>query len=61
MSQSLTSNLLHLIFSTRRREQTITDAVRPRLHAYMAGILKDLESPASRSTPSPTMFTSSLI
>jgi putative transposase len=46
MSQSLTKNLVHLIFSTKHRQGIITEAVRPRLHAYMAGVLKDLDSPA---------------
>jgi putative transposase len=46
MSQSLVKNLLHLIFSTKHREPIITDAVRPNLHAYMAGILQDIDSPA---------------
>ncbi len=46
MSQSLVKNLIHLIFSTKHRERTISDAVRPHLHAYMAGIFADLESPA---------------
>ena len=46
MSQSLAQNLLHLIFSTKHRESIITDTVRPHLHAYMAGILKDLDCPA---------------
>jgi len=46
MSQSIVKNLVHLIFSTKHRERTITDAVRPHLHAYMAGILDDLDSPA---------------
>jgi REP element-mobilizing transposase RayT len=46
MSQSLVKNLVHLIFSTKNRERLITDAVRPELHAYMAGILQSLESPA---------------
>jgi REP element-mobilizing transposase RayT len=47
MSQSLVKNLVHLIFSTKHREQTIVDSVRPQLHAYMAGILRDLGSPAT--------------
>ena len=46
MSQSLVKNLVHLIFSTKNRERIITDAVRPDMHAYMAGILQDLDSPA---------------
>ncbi len=47
MSQSLVKNLIHLIFSTKNRERTITDSVRPPLHAYMAGIFRDLDSPAA--------------
>jgi hypothetical protein len=46
MSQSLVKNLVHLIFSTKHRERLLTDAVAPNLHPYMAGILKDLDSPA---------------
>jgi putative transposase len=46
MPQSLTKNLIHLIFSTKNREGFITDAVRPDLHAYMATVLKNMECPA---------------
>lgn len=46
MPQSLARNVLHLIFSTKNREPLITDAVRPDLHSYLGGILRQLESPA---------------
>lgn len=46
MPQSLAKNLVHLIFSTKNRERWITPAVRPELHRYLAGILRDLDSPA---------------
>jgi REP element-mobilizing transposase RayT len=46
MSQSLTKNLFHLIFSTKSREPLITDAIRPDLHSYMGAILRQWESPA---------------
>ena len=46
MSQSLANILIHVIWSTKDRRPLISDAVRPGLHGYMAGILKNLESPA---------------
>ena len=46
MSQSLTRNLVHLIFSTKNREQWLDVAVRSELHSYLAAILKDMDSPA---------------
>ena len=46
MPQSLAKIYIHLIFSTKNREPLILDSVRPRLHTYMAGILRDLGSPA---------------
>jgi REP element-mobilizing transposase RayT len=45
MSQSLSKNLIHLIFSTKGREPVLTREVREDLHRYCAGILKDLDSP----------------
>jgi REP element-mobilizing transposase RayT len=45
MPQSLVKNLVHLVFSTKHREAVLTDTVRPELHAYMGGILRDLDSP----------------
>jgi REP element-mobilizing transposase RayT len=46
MPQSLARIYIHLIFSTKNRERCIPDDLRPDLHAYMGGILRDLESPA---------------
>ena len=42
MPQSLARLHIHLIFSTKHRERLITDPVRDALHAYMAGVLKNL-------------------
>lgn len=42
MAQSLSKIYVHLIFSTKGREQTLPDEIRPELHAYLAGILKGL-------------------
>ena len=46
MPQSLSSVLVHLIFSTKHREPLITPTIEPSLHACMATILKDRHSPA---------------
>src|SRR6516165_2802734 len=47
MSQSLTQIYLHIIFSTKDRIPHLKDKpLRDTLHAYMAGICKNLESPA---------------
>src|SRR5262249_19540339 len=46
MSQSLAKILVHLIYSTKKRERRIHDDIRDELHRYGAGILKQLESPA---------------
>jgi len=45
MPQSLSKNLIHLIFSTKGRKPVLTREVREDLHRYCAGILKDLDSP----------------
>jgi REP element-mobilizing transposase RayT len=45
MPQSLAKIHVHLVFSTKNRERTLQDDVRADLHAYMRGILRDLESP----------------
>jgi len=42
MPQSLARLHIHLVFSTKNRERTITDAVREALHAYMATVLQNL-------------------
>jgi REP element-mobilizing transposase RayT len=43
MPQSLSKILVHLVFSTKHREPTINDVVRPHLHAYLVGILDNLK------------------
>lgn len=46
MPQSLSKVLVHLIFSTKHREPLIGPEIRPRLHAYVVGILDNLKSPS---------------
>ena len=46
MPQSLSKILVHLIFSTKNREPLIEVELRPRLHAYLIGILDNLKSPS---------------
>jgi putative transposase len=41
MPQSLANIFIHLVFSTKNREQTIVLAVEPELHAYMATIFNE--------------------
>lgn len=45
MPQSLTKLYAHLIFSTKNRQPFLDDAIRPRVHAYLATIIRDLDSP----------------
>src|SRR5262245_28108234 len=45
MSQSLAKVYVHLIFSTKNRERFLREDIRPDLHAYVGGILRDLDSP----------------
>jgi putative transposase len=42
-STHFTSNF-HIVFSTKERRQTIIEDWRPRLHAYMGGIIKGLDA-----------------
>ena len=46
MPQSLANIYIHLIFSTKERFPFLTRQVRPDLHAYMATVLANLNSPA---------------
>src|SRR6266700_6780024 len=46
MAQSLAKIYIHLIFSTKNRDPLLRDDIRPELHAYLGGILRDLNSPA---------------
>ena len=45
MPQSLTRLYAHLIFSTKNRERWLDDAIRSRVHAYLATTIRELESP----------------
>ncbi len=45
MSQSLANILVHLVFTTKNRRSLLRDDERGELHAYMAGVLKNLDSP----------------
>jgi REP element-mobilizing transposase RayT len=44
--QSLARVVVHLIFSTKKREPSIHREVRAALHAYLTGILQNLQSPS---------------
>ena len=45
MAQTLVSILVHVIFSTKERRHLIKTEVQPSLYAYMAGTMKNLDSP----------------
>ena len=42
MPQSLSKVIVHIIFSTKNREPWLDSAIRPRMHAYLATICRDL-------------------
>jgi hypothetical protein len=46
MPQSLSSTLIHLVFSTKNREAFITPTIETELHPYMAKIFRELKSPS---------------
>lgn len=46
MPQSLTNLLVHIIFSTKDRRPLIKQRIEHQLHSYMAGVLKEFDSPA---------------
>jgi len=46
MPQSLSSILIHLVFSTKNRELFIPPALAPELQPYIASILRALKSPS---------------
>ena len=46
MPQSLSSILIHLIFSTKNREPFISPEIETELYPYMASIFKAMKSPA---------------
>lgn len=45
MPQSLTRLYAHLVFSTKNREPLLDDEIRPRVHAYLATIVRSCDSP----------------
>ncbi|MDQ7778283.1 MAG: IS200/IS605 family transposase [Planctomycetota bacterium] len=48
MAQSLARILLHVVFSTKNREDLISDGIRDKLHAYLAGACRGQGSEAFR-------------
>lgn len=46
MPQSLSSILIHLVFSTKNREPFLTPEVEAELYPYMASVFKAMKSPA---------------
>lgn len=44
MAQTLVSLMVHVIFSTKNREQLLAPEIEPELFAYIGGILKNNES-----------------
>jgi len=42
MAQSLSKVVLHIIFSTKDRQSWLDSDVRPRMHAYLATVCRDL-------------------
>ncbi|HEV2842991.1 MAG TPA: IS200/IS605 family transposase [Chthoniobacterales bacterium] len=48
MPQSLSKVIIHIIFSTKNRDAWLDREVRPRLHAYVATICRDLNADAFR-------------
>ena len=45
MPQSLTQLYAHLIFSTKNHAPFLNPSIRPRVHAYLATLLRDYDSP----------------
>jgi putative transposase len=56
MPQSLSKVILHIIFSTKNREPFLDSNVRPRMHAYLATICRDLGAELVRVDGSPITF-----
>ncbi len=44
MSQSLANIVVHLVFSTKHRRRLIRDGERGEVHAYISGIVRNLDS-----------------
>jgi putative transposase len=48
MPQSLSKVIIHIIFSTKDRQAWLDRDVRPRMHAYVATVCRDLNAEALR-------------
>lgn len=46
MARTYTNLLTHIIFSTKGRQRFITDEIKPRLHSYIGGIVRELHGTA---------------
>ena len=46
MPQSLSSILVHLVFSTKFREPFIKPEIEPELHAYLSVVFRECKSPS---------------
>ena len=46
MPQSLSRILIHLVFSTKNRERTLTPEIQTELHSYLAGTLDNIKCPS---------------
>ena len=46
MPQSLSRVLLHMVFSTKDREPFLSSSLRGSLHAYLIGVLRNLDCPS---------------
>jgi len=44
MAHTFTSLLIHAVFSTTGRAPLLADAIRPEVHAYLGGILRELRA-----------------
>lgn len=49
MPQSLAQILVHLVFSTKNREPVLADDLRDELHAYIGGIVENLQGTLLKS------------
>lgn len=45
MAQSLIKMYAHLVFSTRNRVPSLSQEIRPRVHGYLAQVVRGMESP----------------
>lgn len=46
MARTYTNLLTHIIFSTKLRQRFINDDIKPRLHSYIGGIVRELDGVA---------------